>query len=270
MMQIYAFANQKGGVGKTTTVVNLAAMMAAWGKRVLLVDIDPQSNATTSLGLDPRAISTSIYEVLSAQQPVADTILATRWPGLDILPSTSGLAGATVELNQIPDPRERALRLKTMLVTIVGYDYLLLDSPPSLGILTVNALSAAHGVVVPVQCEYLALEGLSQLMRTIALVRRGLNPELLVRGLVLTMYDARTTLAHQVSDEVRAHFGKQVFQTVVPRSVRLSEAPSYGEPGVFYAPHSSGAVAYRALAAELLQGDGHTPPWPPSDLDLTT
>lgn len=251
----YAFANQKGGVGKTTTVVNLAAAMAQWGVRTLVVDADPQCNATTSLGLDARAVTHSTYEVVSGRLPAAEGIHTTRWPGLDLLPSTPELAGAAVELNAI-EPRERAAKLRAALEPIVDYDYVLIDSPPSLGVLTVNALVAAHGVIVPVQCEYLALEGLSQLTHTISLVQRGLNRELRLRGVVMTMYDRRTTLAHQVVEEVQKYFPHHVFSTVIPRSVRLSEAPSYGEPGVVYAPKAQGAEAYVELARELLTGDG--------------
>jgi chromosome partitioning protein len=265
-MRVYAFANQKGGVGKTTTVVNLGAVLAEWGYRVLLIDIDPQSNATTSLGLNPRAQSASqrasTYDVLLDGQEIAAVARPTD-AGLDLVPSTPALAGATVELNRIPEPRARAERLKQALADLTAYDYVLVDSPPSLGVLTVNALTAAQGVLVPVQCEYLALEGLSQLMRTISLVRRGLNARLALRGVVLTMYDSRTTLSRQVAEEVRAHFPDRVFDVIIPRSVRLSEAPSYGEPGVTYAPRSSGAVAYRVLAWELLRGDGYEPEWTP-------
>ncbi|HOT92784.1 MAG TPA: ParA family protein [Anaerolineae bacterium] len=263
MTRVYTFTNQKGGVGKTTTVVNIAAAMADWGRRVLLVDIDPQSNATTCLGVDPRTLPSSIYNVLVGEQSVTEVIRGTRWSGLDILPSAPALAGATVELNRAEDPRERAEHLKRILAPIDDYDYLLIDSPPSLGVLTVNALSAAHAVIVPVQCEYLALEGLAQLMRTISLVQRGLNPALTLRGVVLTMYDSRTTLSRQVAEEIRKHFPRQVFEAIIPRSVRLSEAPSFGEPGVFYAPRSSGALAYRTLTWELLRGDGYTLDWSP-------
>jgi chromosome partitioning protein len=254
MTHVYAFANQKGGVGKTTTVVNLAACMADWDLRVLVVDIDPQSNATTSLGLAARSLSASIYDVLIGDRPTLDVVRGTGWAGLDLLPAAPVLAGATVELNQVQDPVERAMRLARVLPLEAGYDYILIDAPPSLGILTVNALAAAQGVIIPVQCEYLALEGLSQLMRTITLVQRGLNPGLGLRGLVMTMYDVRTTLAHQVVEQVAQHFPDQVFEAVIPRSVRLSEAPSYGEPGVLYAPRSKGAQAYRHLAWEVLQG----------------
>jgi chromosome partitioning protein len=258
----YTFANQKGGVGKTTTVVNLAASMALWGFRTLVVDADPQCNATTSLGLDARALERSVYEVLVGGLPVRQAIVSTRWDGLDLLPSTPGLAGATVELNAEP-AQERVGRLARVLAGVEGYDYVLVDSPPSLGVLTVNALVAAQGVVVPVQCEYLALEGLTQLTHTITLVQRALNPNLALRGVVMTMFDRRTTLANEVVSQVRKHFPKRVFESVIPRSVRLSEAPSYGEPGVVYAPRSQGAVAYLCLARELLVGDGHTVNWEP-------
>lgn len=252
----YTFANQKGGVGKTTTVVNLAAAIADLGYRVLVVDVDPQCNATTSLGLDARSLALSMYDAMMDDAAVLDIVQRTAWVGLDLLPSTPSLAGATVTLNALP-ARERAERLLQVLASIRGYDYVLVDSPPSLGVLTVNALVAAHGVIVPVQCEYLALEGLTQLMHTISLVRRGLNSELMIRGVVMTMYDRRTTLAHQVVEEVQTYFPQRVFDAIIPRSVRLSEAPSYGEPGVLYAPRSQGAIAYRDLARELVQGDGY-------------
>lgn len=263
MTRIYAFANQKGGVGKTTTVVNLAACLADWGLRVLVVDMDPQGNATTSLGFNPHALSPSIYDVLVGERQAAEVIRPTRWEHLALLPSAQALAGATVELNVLADPRERAGFLRQALQTVDGYDYVLVDSPPSLGVLTVNALTAAQGVIIPVQCEYLALEGLSQLMHTVRLVQRGLNPGLGVRGVVLTMYDRRTTLSRQVVEEVRCHFPQQVFHILIPRSVQLSEAPSYGEPAVFYTPRARGALAYRVLAWELLRGDGHPVDWSP-------
>ncbi len=263
MTTCYAFANQKGGVGKTTTVVNVGAVMADWGYNVLVIDVDPQSNATTSLGFDARTLETSIYEVLLEELAAQDAVLSTDWDRLDLLPSTPSVAGVAVELNQLL-PVQRVQRLRqTLSALLEAYAYVLIDSPPSLGILTVNALVAAHAVVVPVQCEYLALEGLSQLMRTIQLVKRGLNPSLSLRGLVLTMSDARTTLSKEVIQEVKGHYTDHVFDTVIPRSVRLSEAPSYGEPGVLYAPRSSGAMAYLALTRELLLGDGREVAWQP-------
>ncbi len=256
MTRHYAFANQKGGVGKTTTVVNVAAVMAQRGRHVLVIDSDPQCNATTSLGLDARTLNHSIYDVLLQKLPMEEAVQRTRWRDLDLLPSTPNLAGAAVELNT-EAPRTRVARLAAILRTLQErYDYVLIDSPPSLGILTVNALVAAEGVIVPVQCEYLALEGLTQLMHTIALIQRGLNQRLTLRGVVMTMYDRRTTLSNQVVEEVQHHFPEQVFKTVIPRSVRLSEAPSYGEPGIHYAPRSHGAVAYMDLARELMLGDG--------------
>jgi chromosome partitioning protein len=262
-MITYAFANQKGGVGKTTTVVNLAAAMADWGFSVLVVDIDPQSNATTSLGVNPRRVDGSIYDALLNERPARSVITGTEWPRLDLLPSSPELAGATVELNALSDSQARAQSLRRALEDINGYDYVLVDSPPSLGILTVNSLCAAEGVVVPVQCEYLALEGLSQLIHTISLIQQGLNPALQIRGVVMTMYDKRTNLSKEVVAEVRRYFPSRVFRFLIPRSVRLSEAPSYGEPGVFYSPRSQGSLAYRVLTWDLLRADGHTVDWSP-------
>ncbi len=252
---IYALANQKGGVGKTTTAVNVGACLAQWGKRVLLVDIDPQANATSSLGIDKQTASPSIYDLLVRDVPIVRAIRKTKQKGLEVVPSTPALAGATVELVDMPQ-RERRLHQALNGLYRNAYDYIFIDCPPSLGILTVNALTATTGVLIPVQCEYLALEGLSQLIRAIELVRRSLNPNLTLRGVVLTMYDARTTLARQVVEEVRRFFPGRVFDTIIPRNVRLSEAPSYGEPILSYAPNSAGARAYTALAHELLTGDG--------------
>jgi chromosome partitioning protein len=255
MSIIYAFANQKGGVGKTTTAVNMATYLAHWGASVLLVDIDPQANATSSLGIERRQLKRSLYDALVRETPTQQVIMSTQWPRLNLLPSSAPLAGATVELVSML-ARER--RLERALESVqAGFDYVLIDCPPSLGILTINGLTAAqNGVIIPVQCEYLALEGLSQLVRSIDLVRRALNPDLRIRGLVMTMFDSRTNLARQVIQEVKRHFGARVFRSIIPRSVRLSEAPSFGEPILYHAPNSSGARAYRALTKELLIGDG--------------
>jgi chromosome partitioning protein len=253
MAHVYALANQKGGVGKTTTAVNLGAYLAAKGQRALLVDIDPQANATSSLGFDKQQVTPSTYDILIDGTPLPQVIQLTKRVRLDLAPSSPQLAGAEIELVERPQ-RER--RLKQSLAAIqANYDYILIDCPPSLGLLTVNALTGAEGVLVPVQCEYLALEGLSQLMTTIQLVRKALNPGLIVRGLIMTMYDSRAKLAQQVVAEARAHFGNRVFEAVIPRSIRLGEAPSYGEPILTYAPNSSGGLAYAQLADEVLQGD---------------
>lgn len=258
MTKIYALANQKGGVGKTTTAVNLAAYLAAIGWRVLVVDTDPQANATSSLGIDKTQIAPSLYEALIEGVPITEVIISTRRPHLDLAPAAPRLAGAEVEIVPLL-AREHLLR-KGLRPIVSRYEYILIDSPPSLGLLTVNALTAAaDGVIIPVQCEYLALEGLGDLLNTIRLVRDNLNPSLCIRGLVMTMYDARTNLAQQVVDEVRQYFSDQVFEVIIPRSVRLSEAPSYGETILKYAPRSAGALAYAALTRELLLGDGIVP-----------
>jgi chromosome partitioning protein len=252
MSRIYAIANQKGGVGKTTTAVNLGAYLAAAGQRVLLVDVDPQANATSTLGVDRQSLSLSTYEVLLDGAPADRAILLTKQVHLDLLPSSPALAGAEVELVGLAD---REHRLWTALETTVErYDYVFMDCPPSLGLLTVNALTAAReGVVIPVQCEYLALEGLGHLLKTIYLVRDRLNPRLTIAGVVLTMYDGRTNLSKQVVEEVRRYFPAYVFKTIIPRTVRLSEAPSYGETILSYAPGSVGAISYQALAQELME-----------------
>jgi len=253
MGRVYAVANQKGGVGKTTTAVNLGAYLAHVGKRVLLVDIDPQSNATSSLGVDKNALTRSIYDVLIVSEPASPLITLTARVGLDLLPSSPALAGAEVEMVELSD---REMRLRQALEGVRGrYDFVLIDTPPSLGMLTINALVAADGVLIPIQCEYLSLEGLTQLLRTIELVRDSLNVNLAIRGLVMTMYDSRTVLARQVVEEVRQHFPALVFRSIIPRSIKLSEAPSYGEPIISYAPDSSGGQAYAALSQEILASE---------------
>lgn len=249
--RIVAVANQKGGVAKTTTTINLGAYLAAAGRRVLVVDLDAQANATTCLGKDPRALAAGAYEVLIEGHPVERALMQTERVGLDLLPATSDLAGAEVEMAQMRS-RERLLA-RALEPVQARYDYILVDDPPSLGLLTVNGLTAAtHGVLIPVQCEYLALEGLSQLLRTIRQVREVLNKRLQIAGVVLTMYDSRTNLGQQVVQEVRQHFPREVFKTVIPRNIRLGEAPSYGQTILSYAPGSAGALAYQALAAEFL------------------
>ncbi len=260
MTRVYAFANQKGGVGKTTTAVNLGAYLAAAGRRVLLIDADPQANATSSLGIDTAELESSLYDALIRRRPLGDVCRPTAHPGLDLAPSAPALAGAEVEM--VSMLAREYLLARALEPVLPNYDHVLIDCPPSLGLLTVNALTAARdGVIVPIQCEYLALEGLGRLWQTIQLVRENLNPQLTISGMVLTMFDSRTNLAAQVVSEVRSYFPEQTFRTIVPRSVRLSEAPSYGQTILPYAPTSAGARAYAALAEELLarEGDGQLP-----------
>ena len=258
MGQTIACANQKGGVGKTTTVVNLGSYLAAAGERVLIIDLDPQGNATSGLGLDRNSIERSVYDAVIDGVPLAELIISGPIDGLDVIPSAIALAGAEVELAPV-EGRER--RLGRLLAEIKdGYDYVLIDCPPSLGLLTVNALTAADSVLVPLQCEYYALEGLTQLLATLDLIRDHLNPALAMKGVALTMYDGRTKLSADVAAEVRRHLGARVFTTVIPRNVRLAEAPSHGLPISRYAPESTGALAYAALAAELRERDGRATP----------
>ncbi len=255
MGRIYTLANQKGGVGKTTTAINLGAYLARYGQRVLIVDIDPQSNATSSLGVDKQGVQGGSYQAIIQGAANPSHILYNERLNLSLLPSSPELAGAEVEL---VTEEGRESRLKEALLPLTErYDYLLVDCPPSLGLLTVNGLVAAtDGVIIPVQCEYLALEGLGQLTQTIRRVRAAFFPGLRVRGVVLTMFDGRTNLSADVVSEVNRHFPELVFKSVIPRSVRLAEAPSYGLPISVYAPSSSGAKAYEALAREILIGDG--------------
>jgi chromosome partitioning protein len=250
--RVLAIANQKGGVGKTTTAVNLGAALAELGYRILVVDLDPQGNATTGLGVNARNLESSVYDVILHDVPIEDCIEPTNLRNLFLIPATIDLAGAEIEL--VP-AFSRELRLKRAIDSVLDdFDFVLIDCPPSLGLLTVNALAAAHEVAVPIQCEYYALEGLGQLLRNIERVRANLNPSLTVTTIIMTMFDARTRLAEQVVAEVRSHFGDRVCRSVVPRTVRLSEAPSFGQPIIVFDPSSRGATAYRELAREVSGG----------------
>lgn len=247
--RVIAIANQKGGVGKTTTTINLGAALADLGAEVLIVDLDPQGNATTGIGVDHRSLEHSIYHVLMHDVPLLDVVVGTETPKLSIAPSTLDLAGAEIEMVSAFSRETRLQRAIEPVIT--RFDYILIDCPPSLGLLTVNGLTAAKEVLVPVQCEYYALEGLGQLMRNVDLVKRGINPDLRISTIVPVMFDARTRLADEVVAEVRQHFGELVTRTIIPRSVRLSEAPSYGQPILSFDPLSRGAIAYRDLAKEV-------------------
>ncbi|KGE19993.1 ParA family protein [Paenibacillus wynnii] len=250
MSKIIAIANQKGGVGKTTTSVNLGAGMATLGKRVLLVDIDPQGNTTSGVGVNKADVANCIYDILINEVEPAETILETMIDGLHIIPATIQLAGAEIEL---VSTISRELRLKKALNAVKGkYDYVIIDCPPSLGILTINSLTAADSVIIPIQCEYYALEGLSQLLNTVRLVQKNLNPHLMIEGVLLTMLDARTNLGIQVIEEVKKYFQEKVYRTIIPRNIRLSEAPSHGQSIITYDPRSKGAEVYLELAKEVI------------------
>ena len=252
--RVLAVANQKGGVGKTTTAINLGTALAAIGEKVLIVDIDPQGNASTGLGVPRQARKHTIYDVVVDELPAAEAIVRTAVPGLHLIPSDPELSGVEIELGQAP---RRSYRLRDAIAAMresdaEAYDYVLVDCPPSLNLLTVNALTAADAVLVPLQCEFFALEGLTQLMRTVELVRGSLNPRLEIQGVVLTMFDRRNSLSELVARDVREHFGEKVYQTVIPRNVRLSEAPSFGKPALIYDMRCAGSQAYISLAREMI------------------
>ena len=250
MGKIIAIANQKGGVGETTTAVNIAASIGYYGYRVLLVDADPQGNATSGFGIQKRTVDRSTYEVLLGQCSARDAILTTPFKGVELIPSSMALAAAELEL---ADMRDRVMRLKEELVRVKGeYDFVLIDCPPSLGMVTLNALSACDSLIIPIQCEYYALEGLSQLVTTVRQVKRLYNPGIEIEGVLLTMYDGRLNLTLQVVDEVKKYFPEKVFKNVIPRNVRLSEAPSFGQPVLYFDRSSRGSQAYEALTAEIL------------------
>lgn len=255
-LRVLSISNQKGGVGKTTTAINLGTALAAVGEQVLILDLDPQGNASTGLGVPRQQRTTTIYDVLLGEKPLVAAAVKTSVPGLDIVPSDADLSGVEMELSQVSG---RSFKLRDALKLLRAdtgperYTYVLIDCPPSLNLLTVNAMAGADAVLVPLQCEFFALEGLSQLMRTVDMVRNSLNPTLEIQGVVLTMYDKRNSLSDQVAQDVRAHFGDKVYDTVIPRNVRVSEAPSFGKPVLIYDLKCTGSVAYLKLARELVQ-----------------
>jgi len=256
MGKVIALANQKGGVGKTTTAINLAASLAVLDKKVLIIDADPQANATSGIGFDVQNVSSSIYECLIDEVNPNDAILKSELPGLDLIPSHIDLVGAEIEMLNLPN---REYMLKNMISLIRDqYDYILIDCSPSLGLITVNALTGADSVLIPVQCEYFALEGIGKLLNTIKIIQSRLNPELEIEGFLLTMYDPRLRLANQVVDEVRKHFQAMVFETLIQRNIKISEAPSFGKPVVLYDAESKGSQNYLQLAKELLQNNDAT------------
>lgn len=257
MSKIIAVANQKGGVGKTTTTVNLAACLAKEGKKVLLVDIDPQANSTSGLGIDKRRVEKTVYDCLINEKAMDEVAVPTQYENLDVCPSNLDLSGAEVELISVIG---RENRLKQSLESVKDkYDFILIDTPPSLGLITINTLTAANSVLIPIQCEFYALEGVSQLVETVKRIKKALNPSLFIEGIVMTMYDARTNLAVEVVDEVKRFFPDKVYRTIIPRNVRISEAPGFGRPVIYYDESSKGAQAYSELAIEVIENNTDKP-----------